>query len=194
MYLYLIRSPHCAGGEVFSFWPIEGQITIMCLFSELVKGTQSRSALAPSIKPGAGPWWTPESSSLSLLAGPICPELFHASCSQALGVWGFALFYPSKKRDRKRKRKEERERGRKEKRKKVKKEEQRTKGKKEKVGRLLKRNKKHCFHRCKPYIYMIIKILKISSKVPIVVQIQSFWWRQTRWWYTINPLSKPFQL
>ena len=113
MYLYLIRSPHCAGGEVFSFWPIEGQITIMCLFSELVKGTQSRSALAPSIKPGAGPWWTPESSSLSLLAGPICPELFHASCSQALGVWGFALFYPSKKRDRKRKRKEERERGRK---------------------------------------------------------------------------------
>ena len=48
------------------------------------------------------------------------------------------------------------------------------KGKKEKVGRLLKRNKKHCFHRCKPYIYMIIKILKISSKVPIVVQIQSF--------------------
>ena len=114
MYLYLIRSPHCAGGEVFSFWPIEGQITIMCLFSELVKGTQSRSALAPSIEPGAGPWRTPESSRLSLLTGPICPELFHASCSQALGVWGFALFYPSKKRKEKERKKEKgegRERG-----------------------------------------------------------------------------------
>lgn len=114
MYLYLIRSPHCAGGEVFSFWPIEGQITIMRLFSELVKGTQNRSALAPSIEPGAEPWWTPESSRLSLLTGPICPELFHASCSQALGVWGFALFYPSQKRDRKRERKKERKEGREE--------------------------------------------------------------------------------